>query len=287
MHRSRDNQFPHHLFSLSANSSLHCSVVLSVVPNGTNACEVTVLRGTAASAFTRRARKRDVSRYVAVPEGDGFMQRGKKNPARTIRERAGKPVRDRVLSAAFTTFRDRGFSGASTLEIATRARVSKRELYTLFDDKHAMLAACIVERTERMRAPLQLPTPQSRGDLAATLTAFGTAVLRGVCNPNVLAVYRLAIAESERSPSIARTLEDAGRQTNRAAIIGLLEQAQAHGVLRAGDAAPMAELFFASLWGDLLVRLLLRVIDAPTLAEAEHRAGAATHQLLTLYAGPR
>jgi hypothetical protein len=29
------------------------------------------------------------------------------------------------------------------------------------------------------------------------------------------------------------------------------------------------------------------VIDAPTLAEAERRAGAATHQFLTLYAEPR
>src|ERR1700741_1249045 len=68
-------------------------------------------------------------------------------------------VRDRVLSAAFSAFMERGYERASTLDIATRAKVSKRELYTMFDDKHAMLAACIAERAERMRRPMTLPPP--------------------------------------------------------------------------------------------------------------------------------
>jgi AcrR family transcriptional regulator len=191
--------------------------------------------------------------------------------------------RQRILAAAFTMFRDRGFSGTSTLEIATHAKVSKRELYALFDDKHAMLSACIADRAERMRAPLELPVPQSGADLSATLTGFGTAVVRGVSDPNVLAVYRLAIAESERSPTIARTLDNSGRQNNRAALIKLLQAAQAHRLLRAGDAAAMADVFFATLWGDLLVRLLLRVASAPTPTEAENRARAATERLLSLY----
>src|SRR3954470_21341885 len=39
------------------------------------------------------------------------------------------PVRDRILEAAFAAFRERGYATTSTLEIAQRARVSKRELY--------------------------------------------------------------------------------------------------------------------------------------------------------------
>jgi AcrR family transcriptional regulator len=201
---------------------------------------------------------------------------------RSQRPSATRPTRERVLRAAFSTFRDRGFSGASTLEIATRARVSKRELYALFDDKHAMLAACILERTKRMRAPLELPTPQNTGELAATVTAFGVALLLGVCDADVLAVYRLAIVESERAPAIARTLDHAGRQTNRAALIKLLELAQTRRLLCSGDAEAMADVYFASLWGDLLVRLLLRVTKAPTHGEAEHRARGAADFLLTL-----
>jgi len=204
--------------------------------------------------------------------------------ARRERRRPGKPTRERVLSAAFATFRDRGFSGASTLEIATRAKVSKRELYALFGDKQAMLVACIVARAERMRKPLQLPTPQNRNELEANLTALGAALIRGTCDPDVLAVYRLAIAESEAAPGIARTLDTAGRQTNRAAVVKMVEAAQARGILRPGDAVAMAEVFFGALWNDLLVRLLLRVTDAPSAKEAERRARAAAELFFTVHA---
>lgn len=198
--------------------------------------------------------------------------------------RAERPARERVLAAAFSTFRDRGFAGASTLEIATRAKVSKRDLYALFDDKQAMIAACIEERAKRMRAPLALPTPQTPAELAATLTAFGTAVLRGVCDGDVLAVYRFAIAESERTPAIARALDSIGRQANRAALVRLLQEAQSRHLLRQGDAAAMAEAFFAALWNDLLIRLLLGVVSAPTPKDIERRAHGATELLLKLYA---
>jgi len=208
--------------------------------------------------------------------------RGKRTAPRR-RAREAKPARVRVLAAAFSTFRDRGFAGASTLEIATRAKVSKRELYALFDDKQAMIAACIEGRAGRMREPLALPAVQTLADLKAALTAFGIAILRGASDDDVLAVYRFAIAESEGTPAIARTLDTAGRQANRGALVQFLQQAQSRRLLRQGDAAAMAEAFFAVLWGDLLVRLLLRVAAAPSAQEAEQRARAATDLLLTLH----
>src|SRR5262249_8297235 len=54
-------------------------------------------------------------------------------------------VRDRILEAAWQAFMKFGYAEASTLEIATRARVSKRELYALFGNKQAMLSACITD----------------------------------------------------------------------------------------------------------------------------------------------
>jgi len=196
------------------------------------------------------------------------------------------PLRDRVLSAAFSAFMERGYEGASTLDIATRAKVSKRELYALFDNKHAMLAACIAERAKRMRLPLKLPTASNREALAATLNVFGTTILRGVCDPKVLAVYRLAIAESDSSPEIAQLLDKAGREANRSALVELLTAAQADGLLGAVEPATMAAQFFALIWGDLLVRLLLRVTNVPKPTEVEQRVRVATDILMTLYPEP-
>jgi len=198
-------------------------------------------------------------------------------------------TRERVLTAAFAVFRKRGFSGASTLEIATRAQVSKRDLYALFGSKHAMLTACIRERAGRMRQPLELAAavPSSSEAVADTLVELGTSILRFACHPDVLTIHRLAIAESDRAPAIARTLDSSGRAANHAALGAWLARAQAQGLIGAGDPPAMAAHFLAVLWGGLLIQLLLRVRDGPTPDEIGLRARAATEAILTLYPPPR
>src|ERR1700726_823060 len=97
-----------------------------------------------------------------------------KTTAKPGREEADEtPARQRILDAAFSAFMERGFAETSTLEIATRARVSKRELYALVGSKQDMLVACIAARAKRLQAPADLPEPQDRETLARALTAFG------------------------------------------------------------------------------------------------------------------
>src|SRR5246500_5808765 len=87
---------------------------------------------------------------------------------------AEDPMQDRILGAAFKAFTEDGYTETSTLEIARRAKISKRDLYANFSSKHAVLVACIKSRAERMRLVPDLPAPQNRQMLAATLTAFAT-----------------------------------------------------------------------------------------------------------------
>jgi AcrR family transcriptional regulator len=196
----------------------------------------------------------------------------------------GASLRERILGAAFGAFMEHGYAGASTLDIARRARVSKRDLYAQFGSKQAMLAACIAARAERMRKPLDLPVPGSREALATTLMAFGRTLLREVSRPEVLATHRLAIAEAEHAPEVARTLDEFGRAANLASLIDLLSSAQGAGLLGPGRIDAMADTFIALLWsGGLLVRLLLRVAEAPDEAEGERRARFAVEQTLRIY----
>jgi len=196
------------------------------------------------------------------------------------------PLRERILGAAFCAFQENGYAGASMLEIATRAKVSKRELYAVCEDKAALLRDAIAERAQRMRLPLELPAPKNREALAATLTAFGTALLRGVCDPAVRAVYWLAISESDNAPEVARLLDKLGRGASRAALAQTLTQAQADGLIAAGEPAMMAVEFCALLWGDLLLQLLLRVADPPTQQAMQQKARDATEKFLRLYPAP-
>jgi AcrR family transcriptional regulator len=207
---------------------------------------------------------------------------GRKPRRSSERAPAGQPVRERILGAAFSAFMEKGYAGTSTLEIASRAKVSKRELYQVCSGKSGLLKEAITERASRMRLPLELPPAGDRQALVAMLTAFGTGVLRGHCEPGVRAVYRLAIAESIQAPEVARVLAGQ-RNAGRAALAGTLARAQADRLIGAGDPASMSVDFFALLWGDLLLQLLLGLAEPPDPPALEQRARDATEKFLRLY----
>jgi hypothetical protein len=138
-----------------------------------------------------------------------------------------------------------------------------------------------------MHGPLDLPAPQDRSTLVAVLTTFGVTFLREITHPAVVAVYRLAAREAERSPDVARMLDSAGRETNRNALINLFRTAQASGLVADGEPAQMASEFFGLLLGDLLLRLVLRVAERPTADEIDRRTRIATNAVLRLHANPQ
>ena len=192
---------------------------------------------------------------------------------------------DRIIGAAFAAFMERGYGNTTMLEIATRAKVSKRDLYANFSNKQAVLLASIANRASRMRLPPDLPAVRDRNMLLSTLTTLGQTVIREVCDPAVTAIYRLAVAEAERSPEAAETL-NASRSVNRGAVADLLAKAQAHGILGLGDPQQMMEQFFALLWGDLMLNRLLGAAGIPKPADIDRRARSATEAFLKLYANP-
>jgi AcrR family transcriptional regulator len=191
-------------------------------------------------------------------------------------------VRERILTAAFEAFRERGYAATSTLEIATRAHVSKRELYALVGNKQEMLIAAIADRAKRFRASADMPPLRDRATLARVLTAFGTRFVREVSDPHVIAVFRLAIAEAVQAPEVAQTLDSLGRETGRAALRHIMTQARAAGLID-GSPADLAEQFAGLLWRDLLVGLLLGVAQRPNPRATEARARDAAEAFLRLH----
>jgi AcrR family transcriptional regulator len=195
------------------------------------------------------------------------------------------PGRRRILDAAFSAFMEKGYADTSTLEIAKRARVSKRELYALVGNKQEMLVACISARAERLRAPADLPEPRDRTSLARILENLGARLLREVSDPTVIAVFRLAIAEAVRAPEVARVLDAIGGETSRAALREIMIRARSAGLV-GGNPALMAEQFGGLLWRNLMLGLLLRVAERPTPHEIARRARDATAAFLSIYAQP-
>jgi AcrR family transcriptional regulator len=194
-------------------------------------------------------------------------------------------VRVRILEAAFAVFMKSGYAASSTLEIATRARVSKRELYALVGNKQEMLIACISARARRLQTPADLPVPYDRETLEQVLASFGSQLVREITDPTVIAVFRLAIAEAVHAPEVAQVLDSIGRETSRAALRRMMAGAQASGLLN-GHPAELAEQFGGLLWGNLMVGLLLGVAERPNSREIAARARDATAAFLQLHRLP-
>jgi AcrR family transcriptional regulator len=191
-------------------------------------------------------------------------------------------LRARILEAAFAAFMKSGYATASTLEIATRARVSKRELYALVGNKQEMLIACISERAKRFDVPADLPVLRDRETLEQVLVSFGAKLVREISDPTVIAVFRLAIAEVVQAPEVARALNSIGREASRAALRKIMARAQASGLL-AGRPAELAQQFAGLLWGDLMVSLLLGVAERPNPREIAGGARDAAAAFLQLH----
>jgi AcrR family transcriptional regulator len=192
-------------------------------------------------------------------------------------------VRQRILEAAFKTFSDKGYESASTLAIATEARVSKRDLYANFGSKHEILVACMEGRTAKMNLSAKLPRPTSLPMLESILAAFAVKVLTEVSNPTVVSVFRLAIAEATRSPDIAQFLDKVGSKATQHTLAQWMSEAQAAGFLADGDPRQFARELLALVWEGLWISLVLGVAPTPTKKAIEGQAKRASGSFITLH----
>ena len=132
------------------------------------------------------------------------------------------------------------------------------------------------------RSPADMLTLANRATLAQVLTAFGIQLVREVSDPDVVSVFRLAIAEAIHAPEVARTLDSVGRGTGRAALRRVMSESRAAGLID-GRPADLAEQFSGLLWRDLLISLLLGVAERPNSRAIEARARDAAEAFLRLH----
>jgi AcrR family transcriptional regulator len=108
-------------------------------------------------------------------------------------------------------------------------------------------------------------------------------LMREISDPDVIAVFRLAIAEADRAPEVARALDSYGRKASCAALQEMLEEAQSAAVLEGSDPGRMVGRFMALLLGDLVVSLALGLAERPDTNEIRRRARDAADAFLRLH----
>ena len=150
--------------------------------------------------------------------------------------------RTRILDAAAELFLKNGFEQSSTAEIAKGAMVSKRELYTQFASKGAILAAVISRLQEGIQSQVNTRW-RSRGDLRTVLTEAGTAILEFVRSEEFGKLFRIVAAETFRDPISARNFYLLGPGAGRKDTAAFMKRYMLAGALRKSDPLRAADDF--------------------------------------------
>ncbi|CUJ89836.1 Fatty acid metabolism regulator protein [Ruegeria denitrificans] len=137
-----------------------------------------------------------------------------------------------IIEAAVAEFQDKGFAAASMDRISAQAEVSKRTLYKYFESKENLFRSIVIELSSRFAEVVEIRYEKGR-DIRAQLTELAWAEGRILMMPDVIAMSRMIISETLRSPELAAAAQ--GKLDKTAAFIGMMRDATEDGQLRIDD----------------------------------------------------
>lgn len=187
-----------------------------------------------------------------------------------------------ILDGARTAFFDLGYEGASTDEIVRRAGVSKGTLYNYFPDKKTLFTA-FVEEECRKQATLLFQMEGQPDDIEAFLRAAARRLIRVLLSPFMQGIYRLAVAEAQRFPELARVFYDSGPDLGTRRLAQMLSGAAARGLLRIEDVDLAAHQFDQLCKADLFYKVLFKIRSSFTDEEIDRVADSAVDMFLRAY----
>jgi AcrR family transcriptional regulator len=118
----------------------------------------------------------------------------------------------RILDASLEAFTEFSFEDATTGEIASRSRISKRDLYALFPNKQALLMGVVMREMqiqERRFSEMIASTTKLRS-LRSKLDLIGIALVEDMLSPSMGVVKRLVITESLKQPFLGNLFYESG-----------------------------------------------------------------------------
>jgi AcrR family transcriptional regulator len=159
----------------------------------------------------------------------------------------------RLIEAAYRTFAEAGFRGATTRRIAEAAGVNEVTLFRHYPTKDALIVAALRHISERTVAMLSVRAlPVQPRDVRTELTEYATIVLDGVLTSRQ--AHRTALGEWGHNPALDQylvlTTAHVYDEVHR-----YLVRAQTAGLLRASiDPLVGTQLVLGALLGDALMR---------------------------------
>jgi AcrR family transcriptional regulator len=162
---------------------------------------------------------------------------------------------DKILRAATGVFARRGVSGATTREIAQRARVNEVTLFRHFKNKDELLRRVIVCSSQRFEDVFAAAPLESAADLRRTIENYARVYAEKLIENEEF--IRTFIGELSRHLELCRRLFAEGGKPTREKFIAYLRAAKRRGFVRSNlDVTMAADALTAMLLGGVLRRPL-------------------------------
>jgi AcrR family transcriptional regulator len=203
----------------------------------------------------------------------------KSNPGSSPREER----REAIMNVAREVFFEYGYSATSMSAIAARLGGSKGTLYNYFKSKEELFEAQVRELCGGAADRILGSTHALEGPPVETLTALGKHYLEHLYSEQTVKLFRILVAEAQRSPELGRMFYEVGPARGRKALEGYLESAKAHGFIGPSDCALAADQFLSLCKGSAHLQFLLNLIPPPTEQEIARQVEHAVSAFMTLY----
>src|SRR3984885_2537725 len=191
--------------------------------------------------------------------------------------------REKIIHVAREVFFEQGYAAASMSGIAARLGGSKGTLYNYFKSKEELFEAQVRERCGE--AADRILEVSVEGEPAETLTRLGEQYLGHLYSEETVQMFRILVAEAQRSPELARVFYEVGPARGQQGLQNYLEAANARGRVHIPNCALAAEQFLSLCKGRSHLQFLLNLIPPLTPAQIRLQISQAVTAFMRFY-GP-
>jgi TetR/AcrR family transcriptional regulator, mexJK operon transcriptional repressor len=197
-----------------------------------------------------------------------------------------RPTRDErraaILEIGRAAFLQDGYAATSMSQIAARVGGSKATLYNYFPSKKDLfIAVADAECTQRLSVLFDLNV--IGGDMKSALTGFCRRFLTDLVSHDMVALYRLIIAESERFPEIGQAFFDMGLKRGLERLAEHFMRFMATGEMRRADPDIAAVQLLDMCAGHLHRKMLWGIFVDTSPNEIDAQVGTVVSTFLAAY----
>ena len=195
-----------------------------------------------------------------------------------------KHRRERIEEAAYAVLQEKGYKGASMLDIAKRAGCSNETLYRWYGNKQALFTSLVTANAAAVKQKIE-QSIQIDGDTIEELRLLGPLLLDLVTNPKAIALNRAAAGDVYHTGTLGPAVAEGGTLTIAPLVETLIAIGIKRHLLHHSDPAEIAGVFIAILIADIQIQRVIGVCPELTDAQKEDRADRACAVIQNLYGG--